>query len=162
MEEYLATTLFGLEDILAEELRSLGGVSVQVLNRAVGFKGDKSMFYRANYQLRTALRVLKPLGVFQVWKENDIYKSIHGIPWEKYLDDRKFLAVDTVLVTERFKHSGYISQLVKDAIVDRIRDRTGKRPSVNLKDPDLRIHIHVNEKTCNVKKNMYRNDTVED
>lgn len=108
------------------------------------------MFYRANYQLRTALRVLKPLGIFKVWKEDDIYQGIHGIAWEGYLDDQKTLAVDTVLATKRFTHSGYISQLVKDAVVDRIRERTGKRPSVDIKDPDLRIHIHLNEKTCNV------------
>jgi len=150
MEQFLATTLFGLEEILAEELRSLGAKSVTAHNRAVGFLGDRAMFYRANYHLRTALRVLKQLDSFRVSRENDIYRSIRGIPWEQFLDAGKMLAVDTVLATERFKHSVYISQLVKDAIVDSIRDRTGKSPSVDLKNPDLRIRIHLNETTCNV------------
>lgn len=150
MEQYLATTLFGLEEFLAEELRSLGAESVITHNRAVGFRGDNAMFYRANYHLRLALRVLKQLDSFKVQVENDIYHSIRGIPWEQYLDADKMLAVDTVLATDKFKHSVYISQLAKDAIVDRIRDKTGKRPSVDLKNPDLRIRIHLNEKDCNV------------
>ena len=150
MEHYLATTLFGLEEILADELRSLGAESVIIHNRAVEFHGDRAMLYRANYHLRTALRVLKQLDSFPVHKENDIYRSIRGIPWEQFLDAGRTLAVDTVLATEKFKHSVYISQLAKDAIVDRIRDRSGKRPSVDLKNPDLRVRIHLNEKVCNV------------
>ena len=150
MEQYLATTLFGLEELLAEELRSLGAESVIPHNRAVGFQGDNAMFYRANYHLRLALRVLKQLDSFKVQKENDIYRSIRGIPWENYLDADKMLAVDTVLATDRFKHAVYISQLAKDAIVDRMRDRTGKRPSVDLRDPDLRIRLHLNQTACNI------------
>ncbi len=150
MKEYLATTLFGLENVLATELESLGAWPVRVHNRAVSFKGDKPMLYRANYHLRTALRILKPLRSFPARNENEIYRGIRNIPWEDFLGTRDTLAVDTVLVSRQYRHSGFISQRVKDGIVDRFRDRTGRRPSVDLKDPQLRINIHLDDSRCSV------------
>jgi putative N6-adenine-specific DNA methylase len=108
------------------------------------------MLYRANYHLRTALRILKPLEVFPARDEQDIYRGIRGVEWEKTMKPDSRLAVETVLVSGRYKHSGFISQKVKDGIVDRFRDRTGKRPSVDLKNPDIRIHIHLGDSYCNV------------
>ena len=150
MKDIIATTLFGLEEVLADELTILGAGAVKTHNRAVSFSGDKKMLYRANYHLRTALRVLKPLHSFPARNEADIYKGIRDIAWEKVLGPENTLAVETVLVSDRYKHSGYISLKVKDGIVDRFRDRTGKRPSVDLKDPDVRIHIHLGDSHCNV------------
>ena len=72
------------------------------------------------------------------------------MPWEKYMSVRDLLAVETVLLSNRYKHSGYVSQRVKDGIVDRFRDRMGKRPSVDLKEPDLKIHIHLTDTHCSV------------
>jgi putative N6-adenine-specific DNA methylase len=150
MKDFIATTLFGLEEVLADELASLGAGSVKSHNRAVSFSGDLKMLYRANYHLRTALRVLKPLQAFPARNEADIYKGIRDIEWERILGTDSTLAVETVLVSDRYKHSGYISLKVKDGIVDRFRDRTGKRPSVDLKDPNVRIHIHLGDTHCNV------------
>jgi putative N6-adenine-specific DNA methylase len=150
MKDIIATTLFGLEEVLADELTTLGAGAVKTHNRAVSFSGDKKMLYRANYHLRTALRVLNPLHSFPARNEADIYKGIRDIAWEKVLGPDNTLAVETVLVSDRYKHSGYISLKVKDGIVDRFRDRTGKRPSVDLKDPDVRIHIHLGDSHCNV------------
>lgn len=150
MKDYIATTLSGLEEVLADELTGLGAGSVRPHNRAVSFSGDKKMLYRANYHLRTALRVLKPIRAFPTRNEEDIYKGIRDMVWERIMTAESTLAVDTVLVSLRYKHSGYISQKVKDGIVDRFRDRTGKRPSVNPKDPDVRIHVHLGDTHCNV------------
>ncbi len=150
MKDFIATSLYGLEEVLADELISLGAGSVRAHNRAVSFSGDKKMLYRANYHLHTALRVLKPLRAFPVKNEQDIYQGIRTIEWERIMDQDSRLAVETVLVSGRYKHSGFISQKVKDGIVDRFRDRTGKRPSVDLKDPDVRIHIHLGDTHCNV------------
>lgn len=150
MKDFIATTLFGMEEVLADELTGLGAGSVRPHNRAVSFAGDKKMLYRANYHLRTALRVLKPLQTFPARNESDIYKGIRDIAWEKVLGPENTLAVETVLVTNRYKHSGYISLKAKDGIVDRFRDRTGTRPSVDLKKPDVRIHIHLGDTHCNV------------
>ncbi|MFC2116697.1 class I SAM-dependent RNA methyltransferase [Bacteroidota bacterium] len=150
MKELLATTLFGLENELAKELESIGAGSVRIHNRAVSFGGDKAMMYRANYHLRTGLRILKPLLSFPARSEDDIYKGIRDIEWEQYMSPRNLLAVETVLVTDRYKHSGFISQRAKDGIVDRFRDKYGKRPSVDLKNPDLKINIHLNDTHCSV------------
>jgi putative N6-adenine-specific DNA methylase len=150
MKDFIATTLYGLEEVLADELNSLGAGSVRPHNRAVSFSGDKKMLYRTNYHLRTALRVLKPLQAFPARNEEDIYRGIRDIAWEMVMGPESTLAVETVLVSNRYKHSGYISLKVKDGIVDRFRDRTGKRPSVDLKDPDVRIHIHLGDTHCNV------------
>jgi putative N6-adenine-specific DNA methylase len=150
MKDFIATTLFGLEQVLADELISLGALSVRQHNRAVSFSGDKKMLYRTNFHLRTALRVLKPLQAFSAGNEEDIYRGIREITWERVMGPENTLAVETVLVSNRYKHSGYISQKVKDGIVDRFRDRTGKRPSVDVKDPDIRIHIHLGDTHCNV------------
>jgi putative N6-adenine-specific DNA methylase len=150
MKDLIATTLYGLEALLAEELTSLGAGYVRAHNRAVSFSGDKKMMYRANYHLRTALRILKPLRAFPARNEEDIYKGIRDMAWEGVMGPENTLAVETVLVSSRYKHSGYISQKVKDGIVDRFRDRMGKRPSVDLKDPDVRINIHLGDTHCNV------------
>jgi len=150
MKDFIATTLFGMEELLSDELKSLGAGDVRPHNRAVSFTGDKKMLYRANYHLRTALRILKPLQAFPARNESDIYRGIRDIAWERYLGPENTLAVETVLVSDRYKHSGDISLKAKDGIVDRFRDRTGKRPSVDLKDPDMRIHIHLGDTHCNV------------
>lgn len=150
MKDLLATTLFGLEHVLAGELESIGGESVRIHNRAVSFKGDEPVMYRANYHLRTALRILKSLKAFPARNEDDIYRGIRNIEWERHIDNHNTVAVDTVLLSKRFRHSGFISQRVKDGIVDRFRDRTGNRPSVDLKNPDLRINIHLNDTHCTV------------
>lgn len=150
MKDLLATTLFGLEEVLAGELESIGAKSVRIHNRAVSFGGDVAMMYRANYHLRTALRILKSLNSFPARNEDDVYSGIRKMQWERHMDSRDTIAVDTVLLSKRYKHSGFISQRVKDGIVDRFRDRTGKRPSVDLKNPNLRIHIHLNDTHCTV------------
>jgi putative N6-adenine-specific DNA methylase len=150
MKDLLATTLFGLEEVLAGELESMGAESVRIHNRAVSFGGDRDMMYRANYHLRTALRILMPIRSFPSRNENDIYQGIRDIEWEKFINSSDLIAVDTVLLSKLYRHSGFISQRVKDGIVDRFRDRTGKRPSVDLKDPDVRINIHLTDRQCSV------------
>jgi putative N6-adenine-specific DNA methylase len=150
MKELIATTLYGLEEVLADELATLGAKAVRPHNRAVSFDGDKKMLYRANYHLRTALRVLRHLGSFRAGNEEHIYRGIRDMAWEKIMGPENTLAVETVLVSHRYKHSVYISQKVKDGIVDRFRDLTGSRPSVEPKDPDYRVHIHLGDTHCSV------------
>jgi putative N6-adenine-specific DNA methylase len=150
MKKLIATTLYGLEEVLAAELTGLGAEAVRPHNRAVSFAGDKNMLYRANYHLRTALRVLRHLGSFRVGNEEGIYKGIRDMAWESIMGPDSTLAVETVLVSRRYKHSGYISQKVKDGIVDRFRGLTGKRPSVSLKDPEYKVHIHLGDTHCSV------------
>jgi putative N6-adenine-specific DNA methylase len=150
MKELIATTLYGLEEVLAEELTGLGVRGVRTHNRAVSFPGDKQMLYRANYHLRTALRILWPLKAFPADDEESVYRGVRNMAWESVMGPENTLAVETVLVSGKYKHSGYLSQKAKDGIVDRFRERTGRRPSVDLKHPDVRIHLHLGDTHCNV------------
>jgi putative N6-adenine-specific DNA methylase len=146
----IAKTIFGLEDILAEELKKIGAREIEKLNRAVSFVGDKGMIYKANLCLRTALRIIVPIINFEVRNEQSLYESIKNIDWEQYLDIDDTLAIDCTLNTHLFNHSQYIAQKTKDAIADRFREKYNKRPSVDLNKPTLRIQLHIFNTTCHV------------
>lgn len=148
--EMVAKTLFGFEPLLAKELRNLGAIDIKEGVRSVSFIGDKGFMYKANLSLRTAIKVLKPITSFKIYSEEDLYREINNYPWENYLENDQTLAVDTTVHSEKFTHSQYISLKTKDAIVDRFRDRTGHRPSVDLDYPNLRINIHIEKDNCTV------------
>lgn len=146
----IAKTIFGLEETLATELLRLGGKNIEIHNRAVSFEGDLGFMYKANLCLRTALRVLVPFESFKVQNEKSLYDSIKAIDWGKYMDVTDTLAIDTVLNSELFTHSQYLSQKAKDAIVDQFREKYAERPSVDLDNPTLRIHLHIYNDTCTI------------
>jgi putative N6-adenine-specific DNA methylase len=147
---YTAKTLAGMEEILKKELDSLGAANTQILKRAVSFEGDKALLYRANYCCRTALRILKPILVFPITRQEDLYTNVNRIPWEDYIGNDNSLAVDAVNATSVFTNSQYVALKTKDAVVDRFRENTGSRPNVDLDNPDLRINIHLYKETCTV------------
>jgi putative N6-adenine-specific DNA methylase len=146
----IAKTVHGLEEILAAEIRKWGGRDVQILKRAVGFTGDLGMIYKTNLCLRTALRILVPFHQFEVINENDLYEKVKQFDWSEIMDVDQTLAIDTVLSTDLFNHSQFISQKVKDAIVDQFRDKFGSRPNVDLNNPDIRINLHINGSLCSL------------
>ncbi|MBQ0769907.1 MAG: class I SAM-dependent RNA methyltransferase [Bizionia sp.] len=146
----VAKTLFGFEDILANELIQLGAQEVKTGVRNVSFVGDKGFMYKANLALRTATKILKPINSFKIKTEQDLYNQIYKMDWSKYLKSSGTLAVDATVNSTVFTHSLYISQKTKDAIVDKFRDETGERPNVDLKFPDLKINIHIDREVCNV------------
>ena len=150
IQTYTAKTVAGLEDLLKSELDALGAQHTVILKRAVTFKGDKELLYRANYACRTALRILHPVLTFELLKQEDLYRNVFDYPWENWLEPHQTLAVDAVNSTSVFTNTQYISLKTKDAIVDRFRDRTGSRPSVSLDNPDLRINVHIYKETCTV------------
>jgi len=141
----VATTLFGLEDILADELKSLGAKSIRVMNRSVSFNGGRNMIYRANLWCRTAIRILRTIKTFRVSSDTGFYKNILDIDWSKFLSPDGTLAVDAVINNSVFDNSHYVAQRVKDAVVDRFRKETGRRPSVDLANPGLRINLYLKE-----------------
>ena len=146
----VATTQQYLEPILVNELLNLGAENVEKHNRAVSFTGDLATMYRANLCTRTALRILVPFTSFSVKNEKELYEEIRRLEWEKHLDVDGTLAIHTSLSTELFNHSQYISQKVKDAIVDRFRENFGRRPSVDTVNPHLSIAIHIVRNEVNV------------
>lgn len=146
----LAKTLYGLEKLLAQELRQLGASNIEIGTRNVSFEGDTGFMYKANLCCRTAIKILKPISVFNLFTEEDLYKHIYQMPWEKYMDVNGTLAVNATVFSEVFIHSQYIALKTKDAIVDRFRDREGVRPDVDLDHPTLRINIHIDRNICTV------------
>lgn len=141
--EMIATTFFGLEDILAHELLRLGAKNIEVANRAVSFSGDTGFMYKANLCLRTALRILKPIKRFFIQQDEDFYKYVKYIEWENMMDVTDTLVVDAVINTEFFNHSQFVAQVTKDAIVDRFNEKFNKRPSVDKEHPTLRVNVHI-------------------
>ena len=144
----IAKTFQGLEEVLAQELTALGANDVQIGRRMVSFTGDKEMMYRANFALRTAIRVLKPIKHFEAKDADEVYEQVKAIPWEDYLDTNRSFAVDAVVYSEEFRHSMFVSYRVKDAIVDYFREKTGKRPNVRINKPDILLNIHIAQTTC--------------
>ena len=148
--ELIAKTLAGLEDILANELKEISAEDIQILVRAVGFKGDTELMYKANYLCRTAIKILKPLTSFTIRNEDDLYKEIKKIDWWDYMDVDDTLAVDCTLSASSITHSKYASLKTKDAIVDKFRDKYDERPSVDIEKPTLRVNVHIFKDNCSV------------
>jgi len=146
--EILAKTLFGLEQLLADEIQHLGGKNIRILKRAVQFEGNRELLYKANYHLRAALRILLPISRFKASGDQELYDNIRKIKWDAYLDACSTLHVDSVVYSDIFTHSKYVSLRVKDAIVDQFMEKQNKRPSVSHDAPDLRINIHINQQQC--------------
>lgn len=147
----VATTLFGLEEVLAKELKDLGARDIKEGVRSVSFRGDKGFLYKANIALRTAIRILKPIRTCKVYDEEDLYEAIQKIKWEKYLDVNGTFAIGAVVNSKNFTtNSHYISLKSKDAIADYYRHQYSKRPNVDLDYPDLKIHIHIQKDWCTI------------
>lgn len=139
----VAKTFFGFEELLAKELQQLGAQEVEPGIRMVAFKGDQGFMYKANLALRTALKILKPIFYFKATNETNLYTGITKIKWNNYLQPHQTFVIDTTVHSDYFKHSQFVSQKCKDAIVDQFRNETGQRPSIDKDYPDVRINIHI-------------------
>lgn len=146
----VATTMAGLEEVLAAELKKLGAREIQSHNRAVSFIGDKGFMYKANFSLRTALRVLKSLHNFFISNAEDLYTEVKKMDWEQYISLDKTFAIDCVLNSDLFLNSQFPSLKAKDAIADYFRDKYDKRPNVDKENPDVLIQLHIFRNQCTV------------
>ena len=140
----VAKTFYGMEEVLAKELLDLGAQNIEIGNRIVSFIGDKGFIYKANLCLHTALKILKPIYEFKANSNEDLYNELY----KYHMDVDGSLAVDATVFSEKFTHSQYIALKTKDAIVDRFRDKEGRRPDVDLDHPTLRINIHIDRNIC--------------
>ena len=139
----------GLEDVLAKEVKKLGGKNVRRGKRAVFYEGDLEMIYKSNYFLRSALRVLKEIERFKFKNVDQFYLRCKNIEWTKYLSLEQNFRIDSVVVNSRdFTNSMFTSLKVKDAIADYFREKFGKRPDVETDKPDIIINVHIFENSC--------------
>ena len=143
--ELIAKTFMGLENVLAQELTQLGANNIQIGRRMVAFTGNQEMMYRANFQLRTAIRILKPIAHFKAHSAEDMYDEVRKIDWSQYIGQGKTFSVDSVVYSEEFRNSRFVTYKVKDAIVDQFREATGTRPNISVSNPDIRLNIHIAE-----------------
>ncbi len=166
--EMKATTFFGLEDVLQKEILQLGGKDLVPFKRGVSFVGDLGFLYKANLCLRTALKIIIPIHHFKATDNETFYAGIKDIAWEKFITYNDSIKIECVVNSDNFEHSLFMSQKAKDALVDRFRERYGKRPDVDLIHPVLRIYIHIfrDEISVNIDasgellyKRGYRTDT---
>lgn len=148
--KFIAKTLYGLEKVLAEELIGIGASDIVTLNRAVSFSGDEKMLYKANYCLRTALSVLVPVAGFRIKNSHELYKKSREIPWDDYIDSSLTFSVVPVIKSSLFSHTGYAGLLLKDAIADWFREKTGSRPSVDVKNPGIVFNLHISNEEVSV------------
>ena len=145
MKEFsmLAKTFKGLEEVLAQELIELGANDVLIERRAVSFKGDKALLYRANLCLRTALRVLVPVISFKTKNTDGLYEQLKRLDWSRYMTEDTSFAIDATVYSETFRNSLFVTYRVKDAIADYWNRKTGKRPNVSTREPDLLVNVHI-------------------
>lgn len=135
----------GLEDLLIEEITSLGATNPQKLFRAVSFEATLEELYRINYWSRLALRVLKPILFFKAHNETVYYKRLRRFDWTSLFSLNETFKINSSVHSDQFTHSQYVSLKTKDAIVDQFRmEFDGERPSIDMTDPDFVFDVHCN------------------
>lgn len=147
-QPYIAKTFKGLEEVLATELIALGADNIEIQRRAVAFTGDKALLYKANLQLRTAIRILMPIATFRAGTPDEIYEEVKKINWSEFMDLTTTFAVDATVFSEEFNHSKFVAYRVKDGIVDWFKEKFNDRPSVKLDNPQLSFNVHVAQNRC--------------
>ncbi len=148
MKDYFATVARGLEPIAAAELERLGAQEVRTEFTGVHFVGDKAMLYRVNLWARTVFRVLVPIREFSCPNSDILYSEVQKISWDNYLQPHNTLAVDCTGRNEKLNHTHFTALQVKNAIVDQQRLKSGQRSSVDAKDPDVLINVHIHQDRC--------------
>lgn len=139
----IAKTIRGAEETAAAELRALGAANVQTQSCAVKFDGGKEILYKANLWCRTVMRILAPVRDFRVEDKDELYHNVEHVNWSRFMEADGTLAVDAFINNSAFDNSVFVAQRTKDAIVDQFRRRTGRRPNVDLKNPDVRVNIYI-------------------
>ena len=138
----------GLAPALAEELAELGAKETVAVDGGVSFSGPYDLIYIVNLHSRIASRVLWRLAGFPYVKEDDIYQGAAGVSWSHHFNADRTFKVETNAQKSPVKSLDFITLRVKDAIADQFRGALGKRPSVEARDPDIRVHVFLDAKNC--------------
>ena len=153
MDQYIAKTYTGLESVLEDELKNVGAKGLERQNRGVAFSGTPRIMYRANLESRTALKILSEITSFTIDEAQDLYARSREIEWEKIILEGKTFAIDTDVYSSFFDNTMYAALVCKDAIVDRIREIRGERPTVDKKNPDIEIILFIRNKSVTLSLN---------
>jgi 23S rRNA (guanine2445-N2)-methyltransferase / 23S rRNA (guanine2069-N7)-methyltransferase len=145
---WIATAPVGAASVLAEELVQFGATDIRERSHDVKFQGTLEAGYRACLWSRTATRVLLSLGSVDASSAKSVYDAINRIDWREHIASGATLACDCSGGNESIRHTVYGAQLMKDAVVDKLRELTGERPNVRPERPDLLLHLHVEGPTA--------------
>jgi putative N6-adenine-specific DNA methylase len=145
MPDFFAPCPRGLEKLLADELTSFGAADVKATDGGVAFSGEWPLCYRANLESRIASRILWRVKETRYRSEQDIYKAVFELKWQHWFDVTRTIRVNTTAIRCPLKSLEYITLLVKDAVCDRFRAHCNERPSVDTIDPDMRIHVFIED-----------------
>lgn len=146
----IGKTYKGFEDLLKDELQTLGITEIETGNRAVYFECNKESLYKINYLSRLAISFLVKLAEFPANTKDELYNGAKSINWADLFSYRKSIAVDSTVFSEVFTHSKFPGLVVKDAIVDTFREKNGHRPDVDITDPDIKINLHISDNIATV------------
>jgi putative N6-adenine-specific DNA methylase len=146
MENFFAQCPRGLSGVLANELIACGAVEPIATEAGVAFKGDLLVAYRANLHSRVASRVLWQVAAFPYVNEHEIYDTALLLPWPSWFDVSCTIKVEISANKSPVKSLDFTTLRIKDAVCDKFREQIGSRPSVATREPDVRIHAHLEEK----------------
>ena len=148
--QFTAKTFHGLENILFDELKNIGAKNIKIIKRAVRFTGDNEIMYKANYLLRTAVKVLWEIKTFRANSTEELYENVKKIDWTKYMSKNKTFAIDKTVFSKTFNHSNYAALKTKDAIADFFNEKYNERPSVDVETPDVKVNLHISNNQCTI------------
>ena len=149
--KFTITAARGMLPLLAKEVTAMGISDTKQEQGNIRFTGSLEQAYRVCLWSRVAIRVLMPIAQFSAKTTDELYAGIHDLPWEDHIDgEGSTLAVDFNSFRSKIHHTQYAAQRVKDGVVDRFREQTGERPSVDLHQPDLRINVYVKHNQATV------------
>ena len=148
--DYIAKTFAGLEHVLSKELTEIGANDVEVIKRGAKFRGDTTILYKSNYLLRTAIRILKPIGVFEVKDDQQLYEKVRKINWMDVFNLDQTFNINAHVFNSALEHTQFVALKAKDAIVDQFREASGKRPWVAREDADIYIDVHISDDVCTI------------
>lgn len=153
MKTYIAKTFHGLEEVLAQELEILGANNISYLRRAIRFDGDQALMYATNLYVRTALQILEELVSFEAETLEEIYVHASKIEWNSIMNVKQTFSIEVVAHSKTFSRNNLLILKLKDAIADYFRESTGKRPSVDLDNPDINLHMYVHDNQVSILLN---------
>ena len=145
-EQFFASSPRGLESLLVRELESLGAQSPSAVAGGASFSGSWEVCYRVNLWSRVASRVLWRVAQFDYASENDVYAAVLAIDWPRLFAVERTLRVNVTAQKSPLRSLEFITLRVKDAVCDRFREATGARPSVSRAEPDVRVHLFLEER----------------
>jgi putative N6-adenine-specific DNA methylase len=146
MEKFFATCPRGLELLLAEELRRLNAEKIHAVGGGAQFAGDFSLCLRVNLESRIASRVLWQVASGRYRSEDDIFRAAYALPWTDWFDPRRTIRVDISAIKSPLTSLNFVTLKIKDAVCDKIRRLSGRRPDVNTRDPDIPIQGHLTDR----------------